>query len=226
MHMQCLRGHLRLALRVRTSFHFAVALIRVLIGSGSIDGSMYNHFHYVYAPDKQNGQKLSIHTSSESDVASSSSSSSVALSSSVRSCVLLLLGTVVCWYGNDVCTNLTYTFVYKTNVCTYLLVRFRAFGISRHTRITVNVFIVVLLWVRKGSVYKHDVHICVRTQCVYKPDQHNCVQKQSVYIQPSLPPPTLQRPRLPGLRSLPYHLDSSGSSAGCSVGKERKCVQT
>ena len=222
--MQCLRGHLRLALRVRTSFHFAVALIRVLIGSGSIDGSMYNHFHYVYAPDKQNGQKLSIHTSSESDVASSSSS--VALSSSVRSCVLLLLGTVVCWYGNDVCTNLTYTFVYKTNVCTYLLVRFRAFGISRHTRITVNVFIVVLLWVRKGSVYKHDVHICVRTQCVYKPDQHNCVQKQSVYIQPSLPPPTLQRPRLPGLRSLPYHLDSSGSSAGCSVGKERKCVQT
>ena len=157
--MQCLRGHLRLALRVRTSFHFAVALIRVLIGSGSIDGSMYNHFHYVYAPDKQNGQKLSIHTSSEaSDVASSSSSSAVALSSSVCSFVLLLLGVVVCWYGNDVCTNLTYTFVYKTNVCTYLLVRFRAFGISRHLRITVHIFIVVLqalqpgvLWVRKGG---------------------------------------------------------------------------
>ena len=93
--------------------------------------------------------------------------------------------------GNDVCTNMTYTFVYKhnactnptnkivykSNVCTYLLDRFR-FRLVDRVFIVVDLFLTTLilralkpggLWVSKGSVYKHDVHICVQTQCVYKP---------------------------------------------------------
>ena len=125
---------------------------------------------------------------------------------------------VVCGYGKEVCTHMTYTFVYKhdastnpTNnivynnkVCTYRLLFIIVFDLCLTTSsISGNCRPDGGLWVMKGSVYKQDIHICAHTQCVYKPDQHNsverqyvyipdqqnCVQKKSVYIPPSLTPP-------------------------------------
>ena len=75
-------------------------------------------------------------------------------------------------------------------------------------------------------VYKHDVHNCVQT----RPTQ---LCTKTKYIQRCLTPATLQLRCLHPARSLqapvswvPYHLESSGSSPGWSVGTERKCVQT
>jgi hypothetical protein len=67
---------------------------------------------------------------------------------------------VVCGYGKEVCTNMTYTFVYKHKVCTYrLLCHLQHFNVGLFIVVDLCLTTLILpalqpgvLWVRKGSV--------------------------------------------------------------------------